>query len=145
MDHLVKGSAPGAPHKPGYAEVGAIVPLLVGGLIVPLVGWLIGVVLLWVSNAWNVRDKIIGTVFVPGGLGLAGFIILLAGLTGGSSGSCDIDPSTGREFNCMESGSAPDFVDALVMGLFLAIIIAPIITTTYLTYRLLRRPGAATA
>jgi hypothetical protein len=31
------------------------------------------------------------------------------------------------------------------MGLFLAIIIAPIITTAYLTYRLLRRPGAATA
>jgi hypothetical protein len=118
VDHVGKAPGPRAPHKPEYAEVGAIVLLLVGGLIVPLVGWLIGVVLLWVSNAWNVRDKIIGTFFVPGGLGLAGFIILLAGLTGGSSGSCDIDPSTGREFNCMESGSAPDFVDALVMGSF---------------------------
>ena len=104
--------------------------LLVGGLIVPLVGWLPGVVLLWRSNAWNVRDKVIGTVFVPGGLGLVGFIILLAGATSDSNGS--------------ESAGPPDpGVDALVMSVFLAIIVAPIITTVYLTYRLLRRPAAA--
>jgi hypothetical protein len=110
-------------------DVAAVVLLLVGGLIVPVVGWFVGLVLLWVSNAWNVRDKVIGTVFVPGGLGLAGFLILLAGATGGSSGS---EPS----------GSA-DLVDALVMTSFLAIIVAPIITTAYLTYRLLRRPASA--
>ena len=118
------------PYKPRWIDVGAIILLLVGGLIVPLVGWLIGVVLLWLSNSWNVRDKVIGTVFVPGGLGLAGFITLLAGLTSGSSS---------------ESSGSTDFVDALVMSLFLAIIVAPIITTAYLTYRLLRRPAAATA
>ena len=118
------------PYKPKWIDVGAIVLLLAGGLIVPLVGWLIGVALLWRSNAWNVRDKVIGTVFVPGGLGLVGFITLLAGLTGGSSS---------------ESSSASDSVDALVMSLFLAIVVAPILTTAYLTYRLLRRPAAATA
>ena len=31
------------------------------------------------------------------------------------------------------------------MSLFLAIIVAPIITTAYLTYRLIRRPAAAMA
>ena len=122
--------ATAAPYKPGWTDVGAIVLLLVGGLIVPLVGWLIGVVLLWLSNAWNVRDKVIGTIFVPGGLGLAGGVILLAGLTSGSS---------------TESRGSADFADALVMSLFLAIVIAPIITTAYLTYRLLRRPASATA
>ncbi len=54
-------------------EVGALVLLLVGGIVLPMFGWLIGVVLLWVSNAWNVRDKVIGTLFVPGGLGLSIF------------------------------------------------------------------------
>ena len=118
------------PYRPRWIDVAAIVLLLVGGLIVPLVGWLPGVVLLWRSNAWNVRDKVIGTVFVPGGLGLVGFIILLAGATSDSNGS--------------ESAGRPDpGVDALLMSLFLAIIVAPIITTAYLTYRLLRRPAAA--
>ena len=119
-----------APDKPRWIDVAAIVLLLVGGLIVPLVGWLVGVVLLWVSNAWNFRDKVIGTVFVPGGLGLAGFIPLLAGATSGSSSGS-------------ESAGSSDFADALVMSLFLAIIVAPILTTTYLTYRLIRRPAAA--
>ena len=113
-----------------WIDVGAILLLLVGGVVVPMVGWLIGLVLLWRSSAWNVRDKVIGTVVVPGGLGLAAFVILLAGLTGGPSS---------------ESGGSADFVDALVMTLFLAIVIAPILTTAYLTYRLLRRPAAATA
>jgi hypothetical protein len=120
------------PYKPRWIDVAAIVLLLVGGLIVPLVGWLVGVALLWNSNAWTVRDKVIGTVFVPGGLGLAGFIILLAAATSG--------PSSGSE-----SAASPDLVDALVMSLFLAIIVAPIITTAYLTYRLIRHPAAAMA
>ena len=50
--------------------------LLIGGIVIPIFGWVIGVVLLWVSNAWNVRDKIIGTVFVPGGLGLSLFLLV---------------------------------------------------------------------
>ncbi len=73
----VQPPAPAPPYKPGWMEVAALVLLLVGGLIVPLVGWLIGVVLLWVSNAWNVRDKIIGTLFVPGGLGFGLLLFLV--------------------------------------------------------------------
>jgi uncharacterized membrane protein len=65
----VRPPAPDPPYKPGWMEVAALVLLLVGGLVLPVVGWLIGLVLLWVSNAWNVRDKIIGTIFIPGGLG----------------------------------------------------------------------------
>jgi hypothetical protein len=118
-------------YKPQRIDVVAIVLLLVGGLIVPLVGWVVGVVLLWVSDAWKVRDKVIGTVFLPGGLGLTGFIVLLAGLTGDSSSG--------------SSASSTNIVDALVMSIFLFIIVVPIITTAYLTYRLLRRPVAATA
>ena len=39
----VRPPAPAAPYKPGWMEVGALVMLLVGGLILPLVGWFVGV------------------------------------------------------------------------------------------------------
>src|SRR5258706_2632573 len=45
----------------------AIVLLLIGlGLFA--VGWLIGVALLWSSPTWRVRDKLLGTLVLPGGL-----------------------------------------------------------------------------
>jgi uncharacterized membrane protein len=140
-----------APYKPGWIEVGALVMLLIGGLIVPVVGWFVGVVLLWVSNAWNVRDKVIGTLFVPGGFGLSLFVLGYAlfsvgGSTSGISG-CRIDPDTGRGFDCFET-STPDattFMDVLGIVLLVALLVTPIITTAYLTYRLRRRPAAATA
>src|SRR6187397_1059434 len=83
----VRPVAAAPPSKPGWIEIGALVMLLIGGLVIPIFGWFIGVVLLWVSNAWNVRDKLIGTIFVPGGLGLSLFILLSASLMGGGGGS----------------------------------------------------------
>ena len=124
--------------------------LLVGGLIVPIVGWFVGVVLLWVSNAWNVRDKVIGTLFVPGGLGLS-FFLLFVGLSASGGGSsisgCQIDPGTGREFNCFEESTTDptSFTDVLAIVFLVALVVAPIITTAYLTHRLRRQPAAATA
>jgi uncharacterized membrane protein len=49
-------------------DLAAVILLLVGGLVLPLVGWVIGVVLLWSSTAWRTKDKLIGTLLVPGGL-----------------------------------------------------------------------------
>jgi uncharacterized membrane protein len=134
-------------YKAGWIEVGALVLLLVGGLILPFFGWLIGVLLLWLSNAWNVRDKIIGTIFVPGGLGFTVFMyVMSASLTGGTAAaSCQVDPVTGGEFNCVDSGGATSFMDVLVIALLVALLVVPIITTAYLTYRLRRQPAAATA
>jgi uncharacterized membrane protein len=147
----VKPQAPGARYKPGWMEVGALVMLLIGGLVVPVVGWLVGVVLLWVSNAWNVRDKIIGTVFVPGGLGLSVFL-LYSVESGGGIGlgtDCQVDPATGREFNCINQtdhvAGSTGGADILAIVLLVAIVATPFITTAYLTYRLRRRPVAATA
>jgi HAAS len=146
----VQPHAPAQPYKPGWMEVGALVMLLVGGLILPVVGWFIGVILLWVSNAWNVRDKIIGTIFVPGGLGLSLFLLVFAATTSMSSGGsvCEVDPLTGREINCTEfesPESSTDVLDFLKFGVLIAIVVAPIVTTAYLAYRLRRQPGAATA
>jgi uncharacterized membrane protein len=145
-------------YKPGLIEVGALVLLLIGGLILPFVGWLVGVVLLWVSNAWNVRDKVIGTLFVPGGLGFALLIafFLTASITPGDYEStatdCEVDPATGREFNCIRqvtrstgSTGSTGVWDVLTTGFHIAWLIVPIITIGYLTYRLRRQPAGATA
>ena len=57
------------PKRPSNTrEVVAIVLLLVGGFAF-FVGWLAGVVLLWKSDVWTTRDKLIGTLVVPGGPG----------------------------------------------------------------------------
>jgi uncharacterized membrane protein len=146
----VRPAARSAPYRPGWIEVGALVLLLVGGLIVPIFGWFIGAILLWVSNAWNVRDKVIGTLFVPGGLGLSVFMYLTGStLSAGETGvsGCEIDPETGREFNCFEETTTDPttFMDVLVFVFFVALLVTPLITTAYLVYRLRRQPAAATA
>ncbi len=48
-------------------EVGALVLLTLGSL-VSWVGWVGGVLLLWTSDRWTRRDKLLGTLVLPGGL-----------------------------------------------------------------------------
>ena len=45
---------------------GVAIPLLLVGGFLFGVGWIVGVVFLWLSDVWSVRDKIIGTLIVPG-------------------------------------------------------------------------------
>jgi uncharacterized membrane protein len=142
----VRPVAAAPPSKPGWIEIGALVMLLIGGLVIPIFGWFIGVVLLWVSNAWNVRDKLIGTIFVPGGLGLSLFILLSASLMAGGGGStCVFDPTTGENHCTPVDGSGWTVLDVLKILVVAGIIVAPIITTMYLGYRLRQRQPAATA
>jgi len=49
-------------------DIMTILLLLAGGIVLPLAGWLIGIVKLWKSDTWRFRDKLIGTLVVPGGL-----------------------------------------------------------------------------
>ncbi len=52
--------------------------LLLFGFIAAGVGWVVGVVLLWRSRAWTTRDKLIGTLVLPGGLVATALLLLLA-------------------------------------------------------------------
>ena len=64
-------------HRRGLGlEIGAVVMLTVGSLI-PVLGWAVGVILLWSSGRWRPSDKLLGTLIVPGGPGMA----LLLGAT----------------------------------------------------------------
>jgi hypothetical protein len=46
----------------------AVVGLVVGSLVLPVVGWLVGLVLLWRSRSWTTLEKLLGTLVWPGGL-----------------------------------------------------------------------------
>ena len=61
----------------GTREWAAIL-LLLFGFIAAGVGWIVGVVLLWRSRAWTTRDKLIGTLVLPGGLLLTVPLLLVA-------------------------------------------------------------------
>ena len=58
---------PSAP-RAALREWIAIPLLVVGGIFIPVVGWLVGVYLLWTSKIWSRRDKLIGALVFPGGL-----------------------------------------------------------------------------
>ena len=61
-------------HRPGIGlEIGAVVMLTLGSLI-PIIGWAVGVILLWSSGLWRRSDKVMGTLIIPGGPGL--FLVL---------------------------------------------------------------------
>src|ERR1035437_1797757 len=53
-------------------EAGAVAMLTLGPLL-PLIGWEAGVILLWSSALWRRSEKLLGTLIVPGGPGLALF------------------------------------------------------------------------
>lgn len=49
-------------------QSGALVTVLIlafGGFVVPVAGWIVGLVMLWVSKGWTRLDKAIGTFFIP--------------------------------------------------------------------------------
>jgi HAAS len=127
-------------------ETWAIILLLLGGFVF-LVGWLAGVVLLWSSNLWTRRDKIIGTLVIPGGLATGFFVFLLLSALGGGQ----VCGSSGPVYRIDKNGSK-HLVQAAThttchggtstagtVGLLIALVIvliAPIVTAIYLGRRL---------
>lgn len=118
----------------GALEGVAIALLLVGGAIIPILGWTVGAVLLWVSKVWTRRDKMIGTLLVPGGLGLAFYFSMFAT---GVSASCELPSGTlpaGEVQQGMCSGGVvgPGMWWTLLLVL---LVIVPIATAIYLGRR----------
>ena len=91
--------------------------------------------------------------FKPGWIEIGALIMLLIGVflllyTASASlsgtGPCEVDPVTGPE-PCGGSSDSSGFTDVLGIVLLIAVVLAPIVTTSYLAYRLRRQPAAATA
>jgi hypothetical protein len=117
----------GARPKGSGWDVVALIMLLVGGVILPMVGWIIGVVLLWVSETWTTREKLVGTIIVPGGLALPVFLLTF----GAYSESCG--GPVGGPVTC--TGGPSDAAQILGVILVTVLFIAPLATTAFLARR----------
>lgn len=124
-----------APYRPGVLEIAAVI-------LVPFL-WPIGVILLWMSPAWKVRDKLIGTFLPPGGymgIGIVGFAAATvhSGCTVSTDAAGHIIQNT-----CPSPGPLWWQVLTNVLITFV-IFVLPLLTAGYLGFRLGwgRRPRA---
>lgn len=118
-------------------EVGALVLLTLGSL-VSWVGWVGGVLLLWTSNRWTRRDKLLGTLVLPGGLlpawefahGPATTTCVVLGQ--GPAGR--VDPGAG-------SCDAMPFPLPVMLLVQVVLVLAPLVTVALLGWRVRRTTG----
>jgi hypothetical protein len=101
----------------------------------------VGVVLLWISPAWKIQDKVIGTVLPPGGYpGLLYLGLFLGHAIGGhtSGGTCTASGDSSGVVTQVCSG--PNVLDIVgtVLSIVLVIVLwlLPVITAAYLGIRL---------
>ena len=121
--------------KRTWVETAALI-LLSFGMIVPFIGWLAGVILLWLSNVWNTRDKLLGTLFAPAGWVVVVWIGLQAlGTTTSCATSTD---ERGRLISNSCPGGTSDSGSVFWLALLIALVVASIATMIYLGVRLRR-------
>ena len=123
--------------KAGVLEGIAIALLLVGGIVIPALGWIVGAVLLWTSRIWDVRDKLVGTLLVPGGLAFPLFVFPMLSL---GFSSCETTPGRagGGEVGitmCTEQPLTSEWWGVVVMVL---VFLVPIASAIYLGRRAFR-------
>ena len=132
----------------GALEIVAVIFLLAGAFIIPVIGWVVGVVLLWVSKAWTTREKWLGTLVLPGGLGAAALLAFASpfaiGFAAPSCSSGVAMTGRGRAVQVQElCTSGFPMIVLIFIGLF--VLIAPVVTAIYLLRAAGRRPAPAPA
>lgn len=130
------------PVRPRIAarDVITIVLLLIGGFIVPFLGWVVGAAMLWISTAWRTKDKLIATLLVPGGLlaplllgGIVAFTKATSCATTGSSPSAP-GPSGGDVVqHCTTIGEPGTWFTILAIVLLIITVAGPVFSTIWLT------------
>lgn len=132
----------------GLREWSAVFLLLLGGFVFGI-GWIAGLILLWSSRLWTTRDKLIGTLIIPGGL--AGAVVLLAttALAHVSTQICSrvitqlgpAAPGKSTVFagpgsaRCVTTGQHSAQVTVLEIVLIAVLMLAPIASAIYLARR----------
>jgi uncharacterized membrane protein len=134
--------------RSSWMEPAALVFLLVGGFFWGI-GWLIGLVLLWLSAVWTTRDKVIGTLVVPGGLALPAFLLFLWLASSGGGQFCSSgtirSPKTGQiTTHEVCTGGGMSATEVLGLVLVILLLAAEIFTAVYLGRRIRRRGALAT-
>lgn len=150
----------------GLREWAAVILLPLGGFAFGI-GWLVGLIMLWSSRLWTTRDKLIGTLIIPGGLatGLFVFLVLNVALAGTSAKpplapapvrcrgfATQVNPSTGAVIrpgtvHCHPTTGGPSTATTvLYIALAVVLLIGPIVSAVYLARRARNgSPSVATA
>jgi hypothetical protein len=122
----------GPPARAGMREWLAIPLLLVGGFVF-LVGWIVGVALLWSSRIWTLRDKLIGTLLLPGGLATAVFVLAFPAGTQEGEVMTKVCDSSGKCHGV--SSGASGGISSWELVAVIALLALPVVTSIYLTWR----------
>ena len=165
-EEIVGTAAPGAAVAPpaapptqrasarGALEIIAVIFLLVGAFVVPFAGWVIGVVLLWLSKAWTTGEKWLGTLVVPGGLATSLLLTFWGGflsvetcsavgppapVVGRNGQTLDFTLPNPEESVTVCSGGVPPWLFVAIVAF---LVIAPIVVNIYLLRVAGRRPAA---
>lgn len=130
--------------KSGALEIAALILLPIGGIILPVVGWFIGVILLWSSRVWTTGEKLAGTLLFPGGLLLPTALGL--GAVWGQSCSGVIQnagrPITGAEVTVQSCQGASALYTIGAAILMAVLVIVPIAVAVVLARRMRARTAA---
>lgn len=119
-----------------WGGVLTVLALAFGGILIPVVGWIAGVAMLWLSKGWTKGEKILGTLVLPGGfVGL----LLTAGLPvwlfTASIGSCETTSDTSTAVCETPSPLMPTVLDGAAAVTFLLLIMAQITASIFLLVR----------
>ncbi len=104
-----------------------------------LLFWPVGVALLWISDVWTTRDKVIGTLVPPGGY-LALFVLVPLGTWSTVSISCytSYDSSGHVLSSTCPSGAWQVLINVAAGVVLVVLLVAPIMTAIFLGIRLRR-------
>jgi len=127
------------PRTAGAQEWITVLFLLFGAALF-LVGWLVGVVMLWSSRAWSIGEKLLGTLILPGGIVGAFFVVSVLFVRAGGETLCTRGGGLLHAVHhCTGGTSTIDTI--LAVALLAFIVIAPIATAVMLIRR--ARPALA--
>jgi hypothetical protein len=132
---VVMAAGPVRGRRPSIVTEIIAVLLLTVGSILPIVGWIAGVVMVWLSRRWRTSEKILATLVFPGGPGLALFV----GTFGLRTSTCATrSDSSGEVTSCTHSGGMP----WLGVTVFIIWVAAPIVVGIVLLVRARDRAAA---
>jgi hypothetical protein len=121
----------------GWLEVVAIVLLLVGGFLAGI-GWIAGVIMLWLSPRWRLSDKLLGTLVWPGGLAAVVVVLGAATLSPTGVSTCSGNGSSAGQLgsSCSTAGGLPGWAGPI---LAIALIVIGLGGPILVTVRLVRQ------
>ena len=123
---------PPTPARTGKLEIAALI-----ALVVPFIGWLFGIVLVLVSQAWSRRDKAVGIA-----LALAAVLLPFLTLAAGSEHAGSSPLPVGEQRAPLPEAGGGDGTSIVEVMLFAVIFLAGLPSALYLGWRLRRHPAA---